>query len=404
MKDQKAIAPAGVAENSEAAETQWDESSDAFLTSIITMTGIKDWTKVGKMLEAEFPGKLWPDLACKQRWYSVLEPRMLKKPWNEHEELEMVVAHKMCQNRWSNVSVLLGGRNGNTIKNRYYSIFRKVKNKVKRGETIYNSRIELLTILYMMEQMQVHLLQPFPPLPRKGKRGKDFIYTLLQNLHVEEIEKFRQSLAVVTGRQETLQALWEELGAPIERAKMSLVERISGLAGDNCCSFLAKLTAPAQAAEKRGLILPAPESRAARSLSEEEKQFVRVQAFMCRTPQPTIPTTREMLSTGTHVGYRTPAITPDINQAVSCPPMLPVAFQGFADYTALTRAGMVPMQRAQQFQIISPVSGMAMQMMQPQGMSLYLPCVQTQLPYHMMRPTIMIPQVAHPAPSMNAYR
>ncbi len=427
MKDpakvQDASSKAEDAKKAVPAAIRWDDPSDSFLRSIVTMTGIRDWEKVASMMRAQFTGRDWTASECKDRWYSVLEPMISKKPWTEQEELEMLVAHKMCQNKWSNVSALLQGRINNTIKNRFYSIFRKVKNKVKRSETIFNSRIELLEIFYMMAQMELHLSQPFPPIPHKGKRGKDFVYTLLQNLHIEEIEKYRTDLALVSRKRETLQDLWDELAVPIEQAKVKLTERINTLAGKNTCIPLNQFVAHVETGlyqvmdqDRQRYVLPKPDGGGrAGTLNEEEKGFV--QTFMSKNPQtPMMPSGREIASTGTHMCCHATAPTPEL---IAVQPfsagmrVMPMAFQGFSDYTTLARKGSFPMQ---QMRLQSPMSAqmmsvpMQVQMFNPQGMAvsppiMYQSCIQgTMLPYPVMRPPAVMPQAMHPAPSMGMYR
>lgn len=399
MKEQSANPISEGEEQSANAVVQWDSISEDFLQNIVSMTGIKEWDQVNSMMKAQFPEKMWESSACKERWYSVLEPMVAKKGWNEKEELELLVAHKLCQNKWSNVGALLGGRNNNNIKNRYYSIFRKVKNKVKRLETIFNSRIELLEIYYMMDQMEHHLMQPCPPVPQKGKRGKDFIYTLLQHLHIEEVARFRVELVRATGRQESLTGLWEEMGTPIEKAKIALAERIDSLAGKKICVNFNRVLTPVETTlhpspelqpEKQKIQLPCPDlSRAAGTLNDEEKVFIQSQAFACKTPAPSA--IHEAFSTGTQPGFQTPALAssvqiyPTINQT-----LMPVNYGSFTDYTAISRTGMYPIST---FRVLSATTP-TVQMIQTPNM---MPAVYSAIPYSVM------PQILHSAPSLEMY-
>lgn len=189
----------------------WNSETETFLKNLVTLGAVHDWTKVCNMMKTQFPSHDWSESKCKSHWEEIINGPDSKKPWTEQEELEMLVVHKLCNNKWSSVAGLLKGRNNNSIKNRFYSIFRKVKNKVKRLETGFNSRIELLEILYMISLMEVHLMHPFPPVIQKGKRGKDYVYSLLQNLRMEEIEKFKTELAKRLDKEPRLEEVWEEL-------------------------------------------------------------------------------------------------------------------------------------------------------------------------------------------------
>jgi hypothetical protein len=126
--------------------------------------------------------------------------------WTEQDDLEMLLAHHKCQNRWSDVASVMEGRSNNTIKNKFYSVFRKVKHKVKKMDTRYTSPIELFAILYMLALMEIYIRLHGPTLrsgmssspnsraaaQTNGKcpRSKDFLYKLLNNLSLMEVQRY----------------------------------------------------------------------------------------------------------------------------------------------------------------------------------------------------------------------
>ena len=309
----------------------WNSETEDFLRNVVTLGAVRDWAKVAALMRTQFPTYEWTDTDCKGRWEEILNAPDSKKPWVEQEELDMLVAHKLCNNKWSSVAGLLNGRSNNSIKNRFYSIFRKVKNKIKRLETGFNSRIELLEILYMMSLMEIHLMQPFPPVIQKGKRGKDYVYNLLQTIRMDEVSKFKVELTKQTGKEQRLGDVWEELAVPLEKTKFQLPENIKKLiTQDN--SFvhevnpnlppLPQIEPMVLSHPKCGLVLPKyNETTKPGLLTEEEKSFMHAQVFLSKIQIPNQAAV-ECMTSGTRLNYltlHTPGPTPMPTPMLTCP-------------------------------------------------------------------------------------
>lgn len=134
-----------------------------------------------------------------------------KKPWNEEEELNMIVAHYKYKNRWSEISSVLKGRNNNTVKNRFYSIFRRIKGKIQRGDCKYSSKLELLEIYYILSLIEQYLNNPTSSPKTKGKRGKDFIYSLVHNVSQQTIKNYKELLHATAKHEGTMDELLVQL-------------------------------------------------------------------------------------------------------------------------------------------------------------------------------------------------
>lgn len=117
-----------------------------------------------------------------------------KEPWTEEEEFKMIVAHKKYKNKWSEMTELIKGRNNNTIKNKFYSVFRKIKSKIVKTDYNYETKLELLETYYIISLMEYHLEHPTQYPKTKGKRGKDFIYSLITNLTLEMVQSYKEQM------------------------------------------------------------------------------------------------------------------------------------------------------------------------------------------------------------------
>ncbi len=266
----------------------WDKDDDRYLKTLVSIHGIHDWSTISSNMNFTFPAKHRTSEDCKQRWYEHLDPSISKQPWSDQEELEMLIAHQKHQNKWSDVAQALSGRSNNTIKNRFYSIFRKVKNKIKRREFTYNSKLELLEIFYMISLMEHYLTHPQPLTEQKGKRGKDFIYSLLRSLKLEDVEKYKMDLQKQGGREIVLEELWLELASkgqslgtskphpPAQEARP--VEAMS-------IDFIGYISEPPSAG-RHPCVLPQPHNMVhpVEALTPDEKDFIQTQAFQGREP------------------------------------------------------------------------------------------------------------------------
>ena len=263
--------------------TLWDKEDDRYLRTLISIHGNHDWKKISSGMNFTFPAKHRTSQECEERWYNHLDPAISKQPWTDQEELEMLIAHQKCQNKWSDVAMALNGRSNNTIKNRFYSIFRKVKNKIKRKEYTYSSKLELLEIFYMISLMEHYLMHPQPlNNDQKGKRGKDFIYSLLKNLRAEDVSRYKNEIQKMGGKETTLEELW------LEQANESSPQKNDGqrlTPIDDKTAEIFKFISEPPIPGKARCVLPQPRvCDHPGALTPDEKDFIHVQAFQNKEP------------------------------------------------------------------------------------------------------------------------
>ncbi len=274
MEDKK---EANLSEEFKEDDASWDKEDDRYLKTLVSIHGINDWGTIASNMNFTFPArKKRTAEECRQRWCEHVDPAISKQPWSDKEELEMLIAHQKYQNKWSDVAGALTGRSNNTIKNRFYSIFRKVKNKVKRREFTYNSKLELFEIFHMLNIMEQYLSRPMPATEQKGKRGKDFIYSLLKSLRHEDVIKYKTDLQKQGAREVVPEELWlemENLGKNKPTENVIPEER-------SPIEFLECITSPTAA---RHCVLPPPRSQTHEVLTADEKIFIQSQAFQAVT-------------------------------------------------------------------------------------------------------------------------
>lgn len=144
--------------------------------------------------------------------YDYCEEEMVTlEPWAPEEEFNLILAHKVYQNHWSKISSALKARTPNMIKNKFYSIFRKVKSKMHRNDFKFSCKLELLEMHYMSSLIERYLQYPVPNIKQKGKRGKDFIFTLISNVSKYAVHDYKNNLIEKTKAEGTIDALFEDL-------------------------------------------------------------------------------------------------------------------------------------------------------------------------------------------------
>ena len=173
----------------------WCPEQDNQLQSLVTVHGIHNWSLVAEQLNANFAGIQKTGKQCRERWCNKLDPSVNHSPWAKQEEGQLILSHMKFKNRWCDIAADLKGRHNNMIKNRFYSIFRKVKNKVLSDDYSFKTKLELVEMHYMISVMEYYAANPLPFNEPKRKRGKDFMYTLIEDISPDRLERFKQGLS-----------------------------------------------------------------------------------------------------------------------------------------------------------------------------------------------------------------
>lgn len=207
----------------------WTKDQDNELTSLVAAYGSDSWPAISVALNFGFPNQVKSPQQCCKRWREILEIENDRKEWTEQDELRMIIAHKKYKNRWASISECLKGRSNNTIKNKFYSVFRKVRGKIIKSDCTHISKLELLEIHYMISLIEHHLTNPLLTPKVKGKRGKDFIYSLIYNLNLKEVSEYKKKIQELYKTEGTMEELFAELAEELRRADLEGVNSNKGV-------------------------------------------------------------------------------------------------------------------------------------------------------------------------------
>lgn len=190
---------------------KWTEEQDNALCNIVKLYGTHEWATVAEQINCKFLNAPKTSKQCRSRWQDHLSAENAKEPWSEKEEFLMILAHKQHKNHWAVIAESLKGRNNNSIKNRFYSIFRRVKNKIMKNDHSYTSKLELLEMLYIISVIDFYLENPLDNNAPKRKRGIDYAYSLVANLNTTITREFREKLTDKAKYEQTMEKLFVEL-------------------------------------------------------------------------------------------------------------------------------------------------------------------------------------------------
>mmetsp|Transcript_15520 Transcript_15520/g.18426 ORF Transcript_15520/g.18426 Transcript_15520/m.18426 type:complete len:284 (+) Transcript_15520:550-1401(+) len=97
----------------------WSPAEDLLLKKAVVKNGPRHWNFIASFVP-DRQGK-----QCRERWASVLDPKIKKTPWTEEEKRIMLQGVEQYGHKFSKISALLPGRSESQVKNIYYSIQRK---------------------------------------------------------------------------------------------------------------------------------------------------------------------------------------------------------------------------------------------------------------------------------------
>jgi len=207
----------------------WTLEEDNCLRSIVEQYGTRDWTIITDNFNIKFPGYSKSSKQCRSRWQKHIQPSLLKQGWTEREEVELLAAHQTYKNSWSDISKALGSKKNNSIKNRFYTVFRKVKNKVKKSDFSYASKVELLQIHYILSVMETYLVNISSQESIAEKAGKDFAYKLVQHIDLKMLAEYKKKFTFETQSFGTMAQLFSELLKDNNSAKMPIPQTYPAL-------------------------------------------------------------------------------------------------------------------------------------------------------------------------------
>ena len=118
----------------------WTAEEDAMLIEWVKSEGEGKWALCAVQMKGRRSGK-----QCRERWNNTLDPDVKKGEWTRSEDVKLFEEYWRMGSKWASMANNFDGRTENSIKNRFYSLLRKMASvSVREGSQKNKTKEELM--------------------------------------------------------------------------------------------------------------------------------------------------------------------------------------------------------------------------------------------------------------------
>lgn len=184
----------------------WNRDHDNYLINLIRTYGESNWQMITENMNKKFKGVRRTDKDCRRRWKLFQGTSGKKQLWSDRERYLLLIAHQKYKNRWSEVARMLNKSSRNLIKNRFYTLFRKIRNRVKNDDVFVSSLLDLLEIYYVLSLVDQYFNEPVEKLAEE----KNYAHKLVQRMDRKKVILYKEKLEELHHTKGTMEKLFKE--------------------------------------------------------------------------------------------------------------------------------------------------------------------------------------------------
>ena len=184
--------------------SEWGKVQDDYLQNLVEKHGDNDWKKIAELMNEQFPIAKRTPKDCYNQWKFIATGG--KESWDEQERYLLLIAHQKYKNRWAEIAHILHKQSRNFIKNRFYTLFRKIRNRIKNGDVYITSLLDLLEIYYI-----INLIEQYGLLPAgKFALEKNYAHKLVQRTDRSKVAEYKARIIELYKTKGTMEELFEK--------------------------------------------------------------------------------------------------------------------------------------------------------------------------------------------------
>ena len=185
---------------------QWSKDHDSYLGNLLEIYGDTDWAIISKGMNQKFSEIKRTEKDCRDRWRLFLKTGNSNQLWSDKERFLLLVSHRKYKNRWSEIAQVLHKQSRNLIKNRFYTLFRKIRNKVKNDDVYINSLLDLLEINYVLS-----LIEEYQSIPSENATPeKNYAHKLVQRMDKKKVDDYKVKINKLYKSKGTMEEQFEK--------------------------------------------------------------------------------------------------------------------------------------------------------------------------------------------------
>ena len=180
----------------------WKKEHDDCLISIVKVYGDTDWLAIAEQINNKYPSYKKTGKECRNRWRYIVNMGIGKQLWGDRERFYIIAAHQKHKNKWAEIAKEIHLQGRNVIKNRFYTLFRKICNKIKNMELEITSELDLLEVHYV-----ILLIDEFYS---EKDQEKNYIHKLVDRMDKTKIMSYKEKFFELYANKGTIDDLFKK--------------------------------------------------------------------------------------------------------------------------------------------------------------------------------------------------